>query len=503
MNMSNDDTSAVANLEPQPVWQYFAGIAAVPRASKHEERIRQHVRRLAQERGFNVREDSVGNLLIEVPASPGHENAPVTVLQGHLDMVCEKNAGTAHDFDHDPIRLVVERDPSTGEEIVRADGTTLGADNGIGVALALAAAISPDVAHGPLEILCTIDEEMGMTGAANLQPGFFRGKRVLNLDSEDDTVIYIGCAGGGDITLTWELPTRPVSARLDLARVSVSGLRGGHSGGDIHENRGNANKILVRTLLDPEVKRVQVASITGGSKRNAIPREASAVIVASKRTLSALKKFAARVQEAIKRESAEPNVNITIESIDRSAAPAALTVIDSQRLLWALEALPHGVIEMHQKLKGLVQTSNNVATITSEPVPERHRLRVVVGCLSRSSMEGRVETTWAQIAAVGRLAKANVETGNAYPGWDPNPDSPLLGLCQRIYRDMFQADPNVAAIHAGLECGIIGKRMGGDLDMVSFGPKIQGAHSPDERTYPASVQKSYQYLKAVLAELAR
>jgi dipeptidase D len=501
--MTNDINSAVASLEPQPVWQYFAGIAAVPRASKHEERIREHVRRLAQERGLNVREDSVGNLLIEVPASPGRENAAPTVLQGHLDMVCEKNTGTAHDFDHDPIRLIVDRDPATGEEIVRADGTTLGADNGIGVALALAAATSPEVLHGPLEILCTVDEEMGMTGAASLEPGLFRGKRLLNLDSEDDTVIYIGCAGGGDVTLSWEFPMRPVSARMELARVTVSGLRGGHSGGDIHENRGNANKILVRTLTDPEIKRVQVASINGGSKRNAIPREAGAVIVASKRTLSALKKVAGRVQEAVKRESAEPNVKVEIESVERGTAPVALTIVDSQRLLWTLEALPHGVLEMHQKLKGLVQTSNNVATVTSEVLPERSRLRVVVGCLSRSSMEGRVETTWAQIAAVGRLAKANVETGNSYPGWDPNPDSPLLGICQRIYRDMYHSDPKVAAIHAGLECGIIGKRMGGDLDMVSFGPRIQGAHSPDERTYPASVQKSYQYLKAVLGELAR
>ena len=276
--MTNDTSSAVASLEPQAVWQYFSGIAAVPRASKHEERIREHVRRLAQERGFNVREDAAGNLLIEVPATPGHENAPITVLQGHLDMVCEKNAGTAHDFDRDPIRLILDRDPATGEEIVRADGTTLGADNGIGVALALAAATSPDVVHGPLEILCTVDEEQGMTGAAALQPDFFRGKRLLNLDSDEDTVIYIGCAGGGDITLSWEFPTRPVSGRLELARLTVSGLRGGHSGGDIHENRGNANKILVRTLLDPDVKRVQIASITGGSKRNAIPREANAVI---------------------------------------------------------------------------------------------------------------------------------------------------------------------------------------------------------------------------------
>ena len=202
-------------------------------------------------------------------------------------------------------------------------------------------------------------------------------------------------------------------------------------------------------------------------------------------------------------ETADPNLNIAVEPVNRGAVPASLTVIDTQRLLWALEALPHGVLEMHQKLKGLVQTSNNVATIVSEPQPERNRMRIVVGCLSRSSMEGRVQTTWSQIAAVGNLARATVESGNSYPGWNPNPESPLLGICQRVYRELFQSEPNVAAIHAGLECGIIGRQMGGDLDMVSFGAKIHGAHSPDERTYPASGQKSYQYLKADLAELPR
>lgn len=491
-------TTSIESLEPKSVWRFFAGIAAVPRASKHEEKIRTHTLQVAKELGFKAREDRVGNIVIEVPASKGCEQAPITVLQGHLDMVCEKNADTEHDFDNDGIRLIVDKDPKTGEQIVRADGTTLGADNGIGVAMALAAASSSDVKHGPLEILCTVDEEMGMTGAGALEANFFQGKRLLNLDSEDDNVIYIGCAGGGDATLTWEFDTQPVPAELDGIRVTVSGLRGGHSGGDIHENRGNANKVLARTLLAAKVDGLRIATIAGGSKRNALAREAHAVTAAPQGALAALKKAAAEVRAAVARESAEPNVAINVETIDRSAVPAAIAATDTQRLLWALTALPHGVLEMHQQIPGLVQTSNNVATIGTETAGDK--AAVTVGCLARSSMDGKVDATWGQIAAVGRLSGAQVEAGNKYPGWEPNVDSPLLATCRRIYENLFGATPNVTAIHAGVECGIIGRRMG-KLDMVSFGPRIIGAHSPDERTYPASVQKSYKYLCAVLAEL--
>jgi dipeptidase D len=494
-----DNLTAVKSLKPAAVWHYFAEIAAVPRPSKQEEQIRAHMRALGQELGFKTREDRVGNMVLEVPAKPGCERAPLTVLQGHLDMVCEKNSGTDHDFDREGIRLIVEQDAQTGEQVVRGDGTTLGADNGIGLAMALAAATSPDVKHGPLEILCTIDEEMGMTGAGALEPGFFHGQRLINLDSEDDHVIYIGCAGGGDATLTWEFKTQPIEAGLEVGCVSVSGLRGGHSGGDIHENRANANKVLVRTLSAADVTGLRLISITGGSKRNAIAREAQAVVAAPRETLAALRRSAAEVCEAVKRESAEPNAAITVES---GQGAAALSVEDTQRLLRALMALPHGVLEMHQKVAGLVQTSSNVGTIVCEPLNGQGGLRVVVGNLSRSSMPGRIAATWAQIAAVGQLAGAIVKTGNQYPGWNPNPDSPLLKKCSGIYERLFGEKPNVTAIHAGLECGIIGERVG-NLDMVSIGPRITGPHSPDERTYPASVEKTYKFLTAILAELAQ
>jgi len=496
------EANAILELEPKPVWRFFAGIAAVPRPSGREQQVRAHLRQVAEQYGLAVREDQVGNLAISVPASPGCENAPPTILQGHLDMVCEKNADTAHDFEREGIRLVLDRDEKTGEQIVRAAGTTLGADNGIGVSLALAAATSADVVHGPLEILCTVDEEVGMTGAAALEPGFVTGDRLINLDSEDDEVIYIGCAGGGDITLTWEFPLKPLDGRLELFRVRVSGLRGGHSGGDIHENRANANKVLTRTLLAAK-KTVRLVSISGGSKRNAIPREATAIVAGRPGLTKALRKAAAEVRTAVVRESAEPAAQIQVESVDRATATGALSPADSRRLLWALTALPNGVLEMHQKLPGLVQTSNNVATISTEPAEKPGYMRVTVGNLSRSSMEGRVEATWEQIAAVGHLTRARVQTGHQYPGWDPNPDSPLLALCRCVYQQLFGREPRVTAIHAGLECGIIGQRMGGRLDMVSIGPRIAGAHSPDERVYVASVQKSYQYLKAILAELAR
>lgn len=496
------DAHPVAALEPAAVWRFFADIAAVPRPSKHEQRIRAHVRQTAERLGLAVREDAAGNLVVAVPASPGHGDAPVTVLQGHLDMVCEKNAGTPHDFERDPIRLVLDRDPQTGREFVRADGTTLGADNGIGIALALAAASSPDVVHGPLEILCTVDEEMGMSGAGALEPGFFSGRRFLNLDSEEDDVLYIGCAGGGDVTLTREFALRPLDERAELARVTVSGLRGGHSGGDIHENRANAIKVLARVLTAPRRAPLRIAGLSGGSKRNAIAREASALVAGSHRTIGQLRRAAEEVRAAVVRESAETHAAIRIEPAERSAAGAALSPADSARLLLLLTGLPHGVLETHPQVRDLVQTSNNLATIAAEPVDGHARLRVTVGNLSRSSIESRLEATRAQVAAVGRLAGAAVELGHSYPGWEPNIDSPLLATCRRIYRELFGADPKVTAIHAGLECGIIGRRVPG-LDMVSLGPQIKGAHSPDERVYVDSVRKSYRFLTAILAELAR
>lgn len=497
-----NDPTAIESLEPAPVWRFFAGIAATPRPSKHEEQIRAHMRKTAEELKLKVREDSSGNILIEAPASPGCETAPIIVLQGHLDMVPEKNADTKHDFERDPIRPLIAEDPQAKRRVVRADGTTLGADNGIGVAMALAAATEPDVKHGPLEILCTVDEEAGMTGAKALKHDFFRGKILINLDSEEDNAIYIGCAGGCDTTLTWNLKLQPCTGDCEAARVIVNGLRGGHSGGDIHENRGNANKILTRTLLRAPAG-LRVVEINGGSKRNVIPREAHALVCGPRGVLATLGTAGPQVRAEVLAESDETNLQIKIENVAADQTPLAPSAEDTRRLLTALAALPHGVLGMHPKMPGLVQTSNNTAAISSERSADGKTLKVVVSMLARSSSQSLLHVTRDQIEAVGRLAGAAVESGNEYPGWEPNPDSPTLATCRRIYEQLFGQQAHVAAIHAGLECGIINERMGGGLDTVSFGPTITGAHSPDEQVYVDSVAKSWKFLKAVLAELAK
>lgn len=490
--------TSVTALEPKLVWQVFAELSAVPRPSKREEQIRAHTRRWAEQHKFPYREDRVGNIVISVPASPGCEKAHITVLQGHLDMVCEKNAGTQHDFDRDPIRLLVETD-AEGRQFVRADGTTLGADNGIGLAFGMAAALSPDVKHGPLELLCTIDEEMGMTGAKVLEPTSIKGRRMLNLDSEEDDAVYIGCAGGMDTTLTWQFPTAAVPAGAEVARVTVSGLRGGHSGGDIHKNHPSAIKVLVYALHGAADKGLQLAELTGGSKRNVIPREASVIIAGQPGLIAALTKGAEIAQDTAIRHRGEKTCTVRVE---KATAKVVASAPDTRRVLTALTAMPHGVLAVVPEIPGLVETSNSTSTIAT--TQENGKLRIVVGCLSRSSLRPALHAVVRKLAAVGELAGAMVESGNEYPGWSPNISSPILATCRSVYERLFNEPPRVAAIHAGLECGIIGERIGeGQMDMVSFGPHITGAHSPDERVYVASVQKSWKFLTAVLAELAK
>ncbi len=497
---SSNGTGSLASLEPTAVWGYFSRIAAIPRPSRKEERIRQAVKAMAKEKGLTVREDSAHNLLIEVPASPGRENAPALVLQGHLDMVCEKNSDSSHDFDRDPIRLIVACDSASGEQIVRADGTTLGADNGIGVAMALAVASEKSAVHGPLELLFTVDEETGMTGVKALTPDSFKGRRLLNLDSEEDDVLYIGCAGGCDSTLTFEFGLEP-SGSDTAYRVAVSGLRGGHSGGDIHENRGNAIKLLVRTLLRAHPQSLRIASISGGRLRNAIPREAETVVYGPPEAFDVLHKAAKSVAEEVVRESAEQRMSIDVERVSDAGVFDALSEEHTWRVLSTLAALPHGVLGMHAKIPGLVETSNNVATVASNRIDGRNMMRVQIGALARSSSESRKRAVLAQIDAIAKLAGATVRTDSDYPGWEPNVDSQTLAACSRVYKRLFEHEPKVTAVHAGLECGIIGQQVG-DMDMVSLGPRIEGAHSPDERVYVKSVLKSWKFLLAVLSELA-
>jgi dipeptidase D len=500
--MSKRASSAgIESLQPAPVWRYFAELAAVPRPSKHEERARAHVLAWAQQHKFQACTDAAGNVAISVPASPGREKAPVIVLQGHLDMVPEKNSGTVHDFERDPIRPVIAKQPKTGEQIVRAADTTLGADNGIGVALSMAAATESGVVHGPLELLLTVDEEAGMTGAKQLEPDFFRGRILLNLDSEEDDALYIGCAGGCDSTLGFTFPTAALDRNLETGRVSVSGLRGGHSGCDIHRNRANAIRLLAQTLQTIAAVQLQVVTFTGGSKRNAIPREAAAFVAGPAGTLDTLARSAAAVRAEAVRTNGEDGCVIEVQKEPLAEPRMGISAPDTQRLLTVLTALPHGVLAVVPEIAGLIQTSNSVSTVECEPNTTAHTLTLKIGCLSRSSSRDQLHTTARQIAAVGELSQANVDSGNEYPGWQPNVDSPTLAVCRRVYEKLFGEAPKVAAIHAGLECGLIGERVSG-MDMISFGPHIEGPHSPDEHVYVASVQKMWQYLQAVLAHLS-
>jgi len=509
--------SSIETLEPVSVWRYFAGIAAVPRPSKREQRIREHVLSVVEQIGLSARQDATGNVVVQVPASPGCEKAPVIVLQAHLDMVCEKNSDSSHDFERDPIRLVLDTEAAGNgggsTPIVRADGTTLGADNGIGVAMALASASDKSVTHGPLELLFTVDEEAGMSGVRGLDPQLVHGRRLLNLDSEEDDVLYIGCAGGCDVVLTWELPTEPLPSGGETVRVSVGGLRGGHSGADIHLNRANAVKLLTQTLSAPDAADLRLVNIGGGRLRNAIPREAWAVVAGPAGLRDALTATARTVQEVAVREHRDEQCSIQIEAAQAAASGATrpgsvgewsrgLSPADTRRLLRTLAALPHGVLAVVPEIAGLVQTSNNVASIETVPLSGSDGLRITAACLARSSAAGQMRAVVSQIRAAAELAGASVQTGNEYPGWQPDLKSPTLGVCRRVYERLFGAPPRMTAIHAGLECGLLGGRIPG-MDMVSLGPRIKGAHSPEERVYVNSVQKSWKLLTAVLAELAR
>ncbi len=486
----------VRELKPQRVWEFFAGLASVPRPSKNEDQIQAHAVNLAKELGFKYHQDATGNIVMEVPATPGCENAPIVVLQGHLDMVAEKNAGVEHDFLKDPIKLALDKDGETGETIIRAEGTTLGADNGIGVALSLAAATDPDVKHGPLELLLTSDEEMGMTGANALTPDSIKGKLLINLDSEEDDAIYIGCAGGADVTLTWDLNREPVGSDLTPLRVALSGLRGGHSGGDIHLNRGNAIKLLAQVLSAAPADGLRLVSIVGGSKRNAIPREATAELFATAAAKSALETAAAEVQARARRSNGETDCRIEVGASNESAN--AVSAQETHALINSLVAAPSGVLAMVPAIPDLVQTSNNVSTIVSEG--DGAAVKIVVGCLTRSSSADDIVWAAGQVSAAGALGGATPRIGNQYPGWQPDPSSKLLAICRDVYAGVFDRDPKVLAIHAGLECGIIGERVG-KMEMVSFGPNIRGAHSPDERVFVESVERMYAYLASVLGKL--
>lgn len=484
-------TNEVAHLEPNHLWKRFYEITQVPRPSKKEEKIRAYLRKLLTNLKIKFKEDKIGNILAYVPATAGYEKAQTIILQGHVDMVCEKNREVKHDFENDPLKVSVK------DGWVVADGTTLGSDNGIGIAAALAIATDKDAEHGPLEILMTVDEETGLTGATNLEPGFITGKILLNLDSEEDGSFYIGCAGGIDTVATFSIETENVNASWTTYKLVVDGLKGGHSGLDIIHGRGNAIKILGRTLKMLGDFDFRVVRLEGGSLRNAIPRDAEAVLVMNDSLYENAGKAVKNLYKKILKEykSVDNELKISLEKSD--AKPNKVyTKKFTERIIDSILALPNGVISMNHDIPGLVETSTNLATIRSN----ESKLRI--GTSQRSSSLSQKEYISDSIASVFKLANAEITVGDGYPGWEPNLESKLLKISKDVYYKLIGKQPDIKAIHAGLECGILETKNPG-MEMISFGPTIQNAHSPTERVNIETVDKFYQLLKCLVKELSK
>lgn len=480
--------SVFSGLQPASVWAHFATLCAVPRASKHEAALREHLVRWAAERGLNATVDAAGNLIVRKPATAGYELAPAVVLQGHLDMVCQKNTDSAHDFSCDPIV------PQLRDGWLVTEKTTLGADNGIGVALILAVLEDESIEHGPLEALLTVDEEAGMGGARGLAPDMLQGRLMLNLDTEDWGEFYLGCAGGLDVNVARPGVAEPAPAGQVARRISFGGLRGGHSGVDIHEERGNAIKLLVRALRELEVEiPFRLAELTGGTARNALPREASAVVVVPEAAAKRLGDMVSAFAEKLKAELRGVDEGLVI---DVAACNADFVLSLAEQTVWlaSLHAAPHGVHRMSRQVPGVVETSNNLGVVDLHP--DGGACNFMVRSLLESGSLGLAD----EIASLWALSGTVVDKEGYYPGWAPNPDSVLLKVCQAVYRRDFGVESQVKVVHAGLECGIIGAKYPG-MDTVSFGPTIRGAHAPGERVEIASVEKCWRLLTAILADL--
>lgn len=480
--------SVIANLEPQLLWKHFERLAAIPRASTKEAAAREYVRGVAASLALEALQDSAGNLVIRKPAYPGRESAPMTLLQGHLDMVCEKNEGTVHNFDTDPINLVQDGD------WLKANGTTLGADNGIGVAAALAVLESRDVPHGPLEFAFTIDEETGLTGAAQFQPGLLRSKYFLNLDTEEAGVLCIGCVGGMSTTARRKVKLVRTSKGAGW-RIKVSGLRGGHSGMDIHRGRGNALQIMGGVLQDLlDRMPLQFSSINGGSAHNAIPREAVAIVVVEPSRESELKAIVAESQAAHDSHlgAFDPGLKITVEKIELPAT--VFDAKDTENTVALLTTLPHGVLAMSPDVPDLVQTSTNLATVKTKG----DGVEIITS--QRSAIAGSKMSAARIVATTSRLAGFLAEHSSSYPGWKPEPNSDIVRKLQEVHQQVFGHPAKLVALHAGLECGVIGEKYPG-MQLISFGPTIVDPHSPNERVRISSVAHFWNYLKKVLESL--
>ncbi len=482
-------TNAVfSGLQPATVWAHFSTLCTVPRASKQEAVLRDSLRQWAIARGLAAETDAAGNLIIRKPASLGRERYPGVVLQAHLDMVCQKNADSGHDFSRDAIIPVLR------DGWLVAEKTTLGADNGIGVALILAVMEDDSLQHGPIEALLTVDEEAGMGGARGLAPGVLQGQLMLNLDTEDWGEFYLGCAGGLDVNVERSGAAETVPAGHQAWRIELAGLRGGHSGVNIHEERGNAIKLLVRVLRELEAQfPLRLAELSGGTARNALPREASAVILLPVGMTDRLAAAVFAAQGCLQGELRGVDEGLVL-SVSACDATAVMSSAEQRIWLASLHAAPHGVRRMSRQVPGVVETSNNLGML--ELHPNGGSCNFMVRSLLGSGSMALAD----EIVSLWALSDSKVEKEGFYPGWAPNPDSPLLKSCQSVYRRDFGADSKVQVIHAGLECGIIGDKYP-KMDIVSFGPTIRGAHAPGERVEVASVEKCWNLLTAILAEL--
>jgi len=477
----------ISDLQPSEVWVYFEQILAIPRISKQENKIVSYLEAFARDKGLSCQVDQVGNVLITKAATSGMESRKVIILQSHLDMVGEKYAGVDHDFAIDPIIPIMEG------AWVKAKGTTLGADDGIGIAAAMAILASDAISHGPLECLFTADEESGMTGALGLQPGFIKGSILLNLDSEDEGEIFIGCAGGIDTVATLKLKKKRSGINKTALKISVGGLNGGHSGDEIHKGFGNSIKILNRFLWNADRRfKLNLAEIEGGKARNAMPREASAVIVVKERHMELIKVYINSFSEIITRELAKIEPEFTM-SVEQVKTPELIIRRKQQRKLFStLYACPHGVITMSQEIPGLVETSTNLASLRHS---EDDLLEIVTS--QRSSVESAKINIADRMESLFSLLGARVKHSDGYPGWKPDMDSQVLNISREVYKELFKKDAEVKAIHAGLECGLFLQKYP-ELDMISIGPTIKGAHTPEERIQIETVDKFWKFLLLML-----
>lgn len=469
-------------LEPSLVWRHFATLCSIPRPSKHEAALRQTLQDWAMSRGLETLVDQTGNLIIKKPGSVGRESEPAVAMQAHLDMVCQANAGTQHDFYKDPITPVVK------DGWLVAENTTLGADNGIGVAIGLACLEDDELSHPPLEILLTIDEEAGMSGANGLASGVLKATRMLNLDTEEWGEFYLGCAGGCDVNVSRQCRTEAAPAGWSFQRLTISGLRGGHSGIDIHKGRGNANKLLVRLVKSLAAEGlVRLSSFNGGTARNALPREAWAIVACKGDLTERLKAFQALIADELSAQ--EKGIEVTSAPAD--AAPV-ISADDQSAILAALNAAPHGVKRMSDAAPGIVETSNNVGVMTLKDGLFTANLMV------RSLRDSGTTMLAEEIESLFTLAGCQIERSGGYPGWTPNPSSALLAQCQDVYKKKYGSEAAIQIIHAGLECGIIGAKYPG-MDIVSFGPTIRGAHAPGEHVEIETVGHCWDLVKEILA----